>query len=221
MSDHPTILSEVGGGPSTLQRQIGDTIVAVGEDGTDAAFGNAESIHLEGADTVQGHLKSPAGEKEVSLGGGGYGAKDTASRADLGGAGGQHSNDQEMSSEGFPTQKTQRQYPSNSPKASNVHEISGEIVMNSDTDGKAEGRGRNATTATATTSVQPGSDTQTSRRSVRRLSSRAMTGDGDAAGGPTQETDPLAASNIGSSTAQVDGANSSVSCSYFRFLDAF
>ena len=71
MSDHPEILSEVGGEPSTLQGQIGDAIETRGGRGTHAAFGNATSMHMEGAHTVQGRLKSPVAEGQASIGGGG------------------------------------------------------------------------------------------------------------------------------------------------------
>ena len=217
MSDQHEILPEVGGEPSTLQGQIGDTIVAVGDGGTDAAFGNAASMYMEGGITVQGHLKSSVGEDQTSIGGGANGAKGTARPAELGGGGGQYSNDHEMSREEYPPQKTQQQYPSNIPNGSNVHETSGGMAIDADTGSKAdEGRGQDAATAaTASTGAQPGSDAKTSRRSVRRLSSRSMTGDGDAASGPAQRMD-LASDNNGGSTAQGDGASISVSCSYFR-----
>lgn len=219
MSDQHEILPEVGGEPSTLQGRIGDTMVAVGGQETDAAFGNAASMHMESASTVQGRLKSPVGEDQANNGGGANGAKDTARPVELGGAGGQYSNDQEMTIEQLPPQKTQQQYPSNIPNGSNVHETSGGMAIDADTGSKAdEGRGQDAATAAATaasTGAQPGSDAKTSRRSMRRLSSRSMTGDGDAASGPAQRTD-LASDNNGGSTAQGDGASISVSCSYFR-----
>ena len=69
MSDQHGILPEVGGEPSTLQGRIGDTIVAMGDVGADAAFGNAASMYVEGGNTIQGHLKSPVGEDQTTLGG--------------------------------------------------------------------------------------------------------------------------------------------------------
>lgn len=217
MSDQHEILSEVGGEPSTLPGQIGDTIVAVGDGGTDAAFGNAASMYMEGGNTVQGRLKSPVGENQTTIGGGANGAKGTARPAELGGGGGQYSNDHEMSREDYPPQKTQQQYPPNIPNGSNVHETSGGVATHADTGGKAdEGRGQNAATAaTASTSAQPGGGTKASRRSVRRLSSRSMTGDGDSAAGPAQTTN-LASDINGGSIEQVDSGTSSVSCSYLR-----
>ena len=217
MSDQHEILPEVGGEPSTLQGRIGDTIVAMGDVGTDAAFGNAASMYVEGGNTVQGHLKSPVGEDQTTLGGSGNGAKGTARSAELGSGGGQYSNAHEMSREDYPPQKTQQQYPSNIPNGSNVHETSGGVAVHADTGGKAdEGRGPNAASpaATAPTSAQPGDGTKTSRRSVRRLSSRSMKADGDSAGGPAQTMN--LASDMKGNIEQVDSGTSSVSCSYFR-----
>lgn len=218
MSDQHEILSEVGGEPSTLQGQIGDTIVAVGDGGADAAFGNAASMYMEGGNTVQGRLKSPVGEDQTAIGGGANGAKGTARPAELGGEGGQHSNGHEMSREDYPPQKTQQWYPSNIPNGSNVHQTSSGMVFHADTAGKAdEGRGQAnaATAATASTSAQPGGGTKTSRRPTRRLSLQSRTGDGDSADGPAQTTN-LASDINGGSIAQVDSGTSSVSCSYFR-----
>lgn len=218
MSDQHEILPEVGGEPSTLKGQIGDTIVAVGDGGTDAAFGNAASVYMEGGNTVQGHLKSSVGEDQTTIGGGANGAKGTVRPAELGSGGGQYSNAHEMSREDLPPQKTQQQYSSNIANGSNVHETSGGMAVHADTGGKAgEGRGQSAaaTAATASASAQPGGGTKTSRRSVRRLSSRSMTADGDSAGGPAQTTN-LASDINGGNIEQVDSGTSSVSCSYFR-----
>lgn len=218
MSDQHEILPEVGGEQSTLQGRIGDTIVAMGDVGTDAAFGNAASMYVEGGNTVQGHLKSPVGEDQTTLGGSVNGAKGTARSAELGSGGGQYSIAHEMSREDYPPQKTHQQYLSKIPNGSNVHETSGGVAVHADTGGKAdEGRGPNAASpaATAPTSAQPGDGTKTSRRSVRRLSSRSMTADGDSAGGPAQAMS-LASDLNGGTVEQVDGGTSSVSRSYFR-----
>lgn len=217
MSDHAEILPEVRGEASTVQGRSGDAMETMGGSGTHAAFDDATSMHRVGAHTVQGRLKSPVAEDQASVGGGGDAAKDTERRAELAGAGGEHSNDLVASIEEYPAQETPPYYSSNVPNGSNAHETPGGAAVGADTGGKGEGRGHDGTAATATTGAQPGNDAEASRRSVRRLSSRSNAGNEDFAGGPTRMANLASSEHGGSTGAQVEGANNSsaVSCSFF------
>ena len=217
MSDHAEILPEVGEASTVLQGRSGDAMETMGGVGTHAAFNDATSMYGVGAHTVQGRLKSPVAEDQASIGGGGDAAKDTFRRAELAGAGEQHSNDLVASIEEYPAQETRPYYSSNVPNGSNKHETPGGAAVAADTGGKGEGKGHDGAAATATTGAQPGSDAEASRRSVRRLSSRSNAGDEDSAGGPTRTANLASSERGGSTGAQVEGANNSsaVSCSFF------